>query len=93
MGGPAHKAATEITLGVATALYDTVTAKTFQDACVAAISGTTGVVGGAATGTLAAGVATGLGIPEFAIAAAGNDMFGGWTFGYVGGIIGNIVCR
>jgi hypothetical protein len=26
-------------------------------------------------------------------AAAGGDMLGGWTFGYVGGIIGNIVCR
>jgi hypothetical protein len=82
------------TLGVATALYDTVTAKTFQDACVAAISGGTGVAGGYASGTLAAGVATGLGIPEFApLAAAGGDVFGGWTFGYVGGIIGNIVCR
>jgi hypothetical protein len=22
-----------------------------------------------------------------------GDMAGGWTFGYVGGIIGNIVCR
>jgi hypothetical protein len=82
------------TLGVATALYDTVTAKTFQDACVAAISGGAGVAGGYASGTLAAGVATGLGIPEFApLAAAGGDMLGGWTFGYVGGIIGNIVCR
>lgn len=82
------------TLGVATALYDTVTAKTYQDACVAAISGTAAVAGGYASGTLAAGVATGLGIPEFApFAAAGGDVFGGWTFGYVGGIIGNIVCR
>lgn len=82
------------TLGIATALYDTVTAKTFQDACVAAISGSAGVAGGYASGTLAAGVATGLGIPEFApLAAAGGDVFGGWTFGYVGGIIGNIVCR
>jgi len=23
----------------------------------------------------------------------GGDILGGWTFGYVGGIIGNIVCR
>ncbi|KUI05967.1 hypothetical protein AU188_02440 [Mycobacterium sp. IS-3022] len=82
------------TLGVATALYDTVTARTFEDACVAAISGGTGVAGGIATGTLAAGVATGLGVPQFApFAAVGGDMLGGWTFGYVGGIIGNIVCR
>jgi hypothetical protein len=40
------------TLGIATALYDTVTAKTYQDACVAALSGTAGVAGGAATGHL-----------------------------------------
>jgi hypothetical protein len=82
------------TLGVATALYDTVTAKTFQDACVAAISGTTGVAGGAATGSLAAAGITALGNPELApVFAMGGDMLGGWTFGYVGGIIGNIVCR
>jgi hypothetical protein len=82
------------TLGIATALYDTVTAKTYQDACVAAISGSAGVAGGYATGTLAAGLVTGLGNPELAPALAmGGDIFGGWTFGYVGGIIGNIVCR
>lgn len=33
------------TLGIATALYDTVTAKTFHDGCVAAYSGATGLVG------------------------------------------------
>jgi hypothetical protein len=26
-------------------------------------------------------------------AAAGGDIFGSWTFGYLGGIIGNVVCR
>ena len=47
-----------------------------------------------ATGTLAAGLVTGLGNPELAPALAmGGDIFAGWTFGYVGGIIGNIVCR
>jgi hypothetical protein len=82
------------TLGVATALYDTVTAKTFQDACVAAISGGAGVAGGAATGSLAAAGITALGNPELApVFAMGGDMLGGWTFGYVGGVIGNIVCR
>ncbi len=82
------------TLGVATALYDTVTAKTYQDACVAAISGSAGVAGGYATGTLLAAAATAGANPELAPAfAAGGDMLGGWTFGYVGGIIGNIVCR
>ena len=34
------------TVGVAAALYDTVTAKTFEDACVAAIAGGAGVAGG-----------------------------------------------
>lgn len=82
------------TLGVATALYDTVTAKTYQDACVAALSGAAGVAGGAATGTLFAAGATAMLSPELApFFAAGGDMLGGWTFGYVGGIIGNIVCR
>jgi hypothetical protein len=82
------------TLGIAVALYDTVTAKTFQDACVAAISGGAGVAGGAATGTLAAAGATAMLIPELAPAFAfGGDVLGGWTFGYIGGIIGNIVCR
>jgi hypothetical protein len=81
------------TLGVATALYDTVTAKTFHDGCVAAISGSTGIAGGYATGTLASGLVTGLGNPELVpVVAMGGDMLGGWTFGYVGGIIGNIVC-
>lgn len=83
-------------LGVATALYDTVTASTLQDACVAAISGTAGVAGGEATGVLAGAAAAPLSevfpaaVP---LAAAGGNMLGGWTFGYVGGIIGNIVCR
>lgn len=82
------------TLGVATALYDTVTAKTYQDACVAAISGGSGIAGGYATGTLLAAAAAAGANPELAPAfAAGGDMLGGWTFGYVGGIIGNIVCR
>lgn len=85
-GGPA--------LGVATALYDTVTAKTFQDACVAAISGTAGIAGGYATGGLGAAGISALGWPEFAPAAAGlGDALGGWTFGYLGGVIGNVVCR
>ncbi|TRW85612.1 hypothetical protein FK535_08925 [Mycolicibacterium sp. 018/SC-01/001] len=83
-GGPA--------LGVATALYDTVTAKTFQDACVAAISGTAGIAGGYATGGLLA--AASAEAPALIPWAAGaGDAIGGWTFGYLGGIIGNVVCR
>ncbi|WP_205538452.1 hypothetical protein [Mycobacterium kyogaense] len=85
-GGPA--------LGVATALYDTVTAKTFQDACVAAISGTAGVAGAYALGGLGAAGITALGQPQFApIAAGAGDVLGGWGFGYLGGFIGNVVCR
>jgi hypothetical protein len=81
------------TLGVATALYDTVTAKTFHDGCVAAFSGGTGIAGGYVGGTLASAGVTALGNPELApVFAMGGDMLGGWTFGYVGGIIGNIVC-
>ena len=82
------------TLGVAMALYETVTAKTFEDACVAAISGGAGMAGGYATGAaFGAGIAA-LGAPQVAPAAAVvGDIAGGWTFGYVGGIIGNIVCR
>lgn len=81
-------------LGVATAVYDTVTASTLRDACVATWSGAAGVAGGEGTGTLAAAIATGLGAPEAAPwAAMGGNMLGGWTFGYVGGIVGNVVCR
>ncbi|WP_235848247.1 hypothetical protein [Mycolicibacterium holsaticum] len=81
------------TLGVATALYDTVTAKTFHDACVAAISGGAGVGGGYAGGTLMAAGISAAGAPQFAPAfAVGGSMAGTWTFGYVGGIIGNVVC-
>ncbi len=82
------------TLGVAAALYDTVTAKTFEDACVAAVSGGAGAAGGYAIGAASAAAAAGLGGPQFAPwAAAGGDIFGGLAFSYVGGIIGNIVCR
>jgi hypothetical protein len=82
------------TVGVAMALYDTVTAKTFEDACVAAISGGAGIVGGYAGGALAVALVAETPAAPFAPAfAMGGDMFGGWAFGYVGGIIGNIVCR
>jgi hypothetical protein len=82
------------TIGVAAALYDTVTAKTFEDACVAAISGTAGVVGGYAGGAAAVALVAETPLAPLSPAfAMGGDMLGGWTFGYVGGIIGNIVCR
>ncbi|MGV0794343.1 hypothetical protein [Mycolicibacterium sp. XJ1819] len=84
-GGPA--------LGVATALYETVTAKTFYDGCVAAISGGASVVGGYGGGAAGAATLSALGVPQLAPAAAATgSVLGTWTFGYVGGIIGNIVC-
>lgn len=78
-------------LGVATALYDTVTAKTLHDACVATVSGGAGIVGGDVLGTAFAGLFAESG-PGAAVAAAGGSMLGSWTFGYVGGVIGNLVC-
>nr|WP_234712786.1 hypothetical protein [Mycolicibacterium komanii]CRL70074.1 hypothetical protein CPGR_01830 [Mycolicibacterium komanii] len=81
------------TLGVAAALYDTVTAKAFHDACVAAISGGAGVAGGYGGGAAGAAGISALGLPQLApFAAGGLSIAGSWTFGYVGGIIGNIVC-
>ena len=81
------------TLGVATALYDTVTAQTFHDGCVAAMSGAAGIAGGY-VGT-ALGVAAGAMVENPAAAsvlAGGGNVLGTWTFGYLGGIIGNVVC-
>lgn len=79
-------------LGVATALYDTVTAATFQDACVAAISAGAGMAGGEATAALFGAMAVGQ--PEAIPLAAGvGNVAGSWVFGYLGGTIGNIVCR
>ncbi len=71
-----------------------VTAKTFQVTCVAAVSGGAGVAGAYVVGGLGAASAAGIGVPELAPVVAGaGDMVGVWTFGYLGGIIGNVVCR
>lgn len=82
------------TLGVAVALYDTVTAETYQDACVAAIAGAAGVAGAEVGAPLLVAGTAALGGAAFAPAAAVvGDIAGGWTLAYVGGIVGNIVCR
>ena len=82
------------TLGVALALYETVSAKTFEDACVAAISGGAGIAGGYATGAAFAAGVTAVGAPQAApVLAVVGDLVGGAAFSYAGGIIGNIVCR
>jgi hypothetical protein len=81
------------TLGVATALYDTVTAQTFHDGCVAAMSGAAGIGGGyvgTALGTAAGAMAEN---PVLAsVLAGGGNVLGTWTFGYMGAVIGNVVC-
>ena len=78
-GGPA--------LGVATMVYDLVSADTMQERCVAAWSGGVGLVGGLATG-VAVGAIPGVG----PIAAMGGNVAGGYVFGYVGKLVGNIMC-
>lgn len=79
-GGPA--------LGVVTALYNVATAETAHDACVAAWSGGVGVAGGIAVDAALTVLA-----PEMApVWAAAASTTGGFGFGYLGGIVGNLVC-
>jgi uncharacterized protein YukE len=79
-GGPA--------LGVATAVYNVATAQTAHDACVAAWSGGFGTAG-----TIGADLALPLLAPEAGpFAAAAVDVGSSWTFGYLGGIVGNLAC-
>jgi hypothetical protein len=85
-GGPA--------LGVGTALFDVVTADTLADACVATWSGAASIAGGEANAAASAAVATAMGFPEAVPwVYTGGAVLGGWTFGYLGGIVGNVVCR
>ncbi|MDG4665530.1 hypothetical protein [Mycobacterium sp. 236(2023)] len=78
-GGPA--------LGVATMVYDLVSADTMRERCIAAWSGGTGFVGGLATSVAVAAVP---GVGPFA--AMGANVAGGFVFGYVGKLVGNIMC-
>lgn len=79
-GGPA--------VGVATGLYNVVGAESVHDACVAAWT-----AAGATSGGIGTDLVVGLLAPEFLpIAATGANALGSWTFGYVGGIIGNLAC-
>lgn len=79
-GGPA--------LGVVTALYNVATAETAHDVCVNAWSGGVGVVGGIAFDAVLTAAAPQL-APVWAAAASTG---GGFVFGYLGGIVGNLVC-
>lgn len=78
-GGPA--------LGIATMAYNMVSADTLHDRCVAAWSGGVGLVGGLAT-SVAVGAIPGVG----PIAAMGANTAGGFVFGYVGELVGNVMC-
>jgi uncharacterized protein YukE len=78
-GGPA--------LGIATMAYNMVTADTLYDRCVAAWSGGVGVAGGLAT-SVVVGAIPGVG----PIAAFGANTAGGFVFGYVGELVGNVMC-
>jgi uncharacterized protein YukE len=78
-GGPA--------LGVATMAYNMVTADTLHERCVAAWSGGVGLVGGLAT-TVVVGAIPGVG----PIGAMGANTAGGFVFGYVGELVGNVMC-
>ncbi len=78
-GGPA--------LGIATMAYNMVSADTLHDRCVAAWSGGVGLVGGLAT-SVAVGAVPGVG----PLASMGANVAGGFVFGYVGELVGEIMC-
>lgn len=78
-GGPA--------IGVASMTYNMVTADTLHDRCVAAWAGGVGLAGGLAT-SVAVGAMPGVG----PIAAMGISTPAGFAWGYVGELVGNIVC-
>ncbi|MDV3129392.1 hypothetical protein M1247_31115 [Mycobacterium sp. 21AC1] len=84
-GGPA--------IGIATALYDLTSAENLHDACVATFSGAAGVAGSLVGGPMGAAAVSAMGLPMLApVGAFFGDAVGGLAFGYVGGIVGNIVC-
>lgn len=78
-GGPA--------MGIAQAVLGVYTADTVYEQCVATWSGGIGVAGGIAT-SVAVGAIPGVG----PIAAMGGNVLGGFVFGYVGELVGNVMC-
>lgn len=78
-------------LGIATALYDTVTADTWHKACVAAVSGAGGIAGGD-IGAWALGSMFAESGPGAIVAAGLGNIGGSWLGGYFGAIIGEVVC-
>lgn len=78
-GGPA--------MGIAQTVFGVYAADTVYEECVAAWSGGVGFVGGIAT-SVAVGAIPGVG----PIAAMGGNVLGGFVFGYVGKLVGNVMC-
>ncbi|WP_395309916.1 hypothetical protein V4U86_03545 [Mycobacterium sp. AMU20-3851] len=78
-GGPA--------MGIAQTVLGMYTAETVYERCVAAWSGGVGLAGGLAT-TVAVGAIPGVG----PFAAMGANVAGGFVFGYVGKLVGNVMC-
>ena len=78
-GGPA--------MGIAQAVLGVYTADSVYEQCVATWSGGIGVAGGIAT-SVAVGAIPGVG----PIAAMGGNVLGGFVFGYVGKLVGNVMC-
>ncbi|KWX68132.1 hypothetical protein [Mycobacterium sp. NAZ190054] len=76
-GGPA--------IGLATMAYNMVSAETLHDACVAGVSGTFGTVGGIAIAGMGGAAAGPLG-------AFVGSVGGSWAFGYVGSVVGEVLC-
>ncbi|OLP04120.1 hypothetical protein BVU76_00115 [Mycolicibacterium porcinum] len=84
-GGPA--------VGVATMLYDLNSVQNVHEACVTAMSGAAGIAGSYFGGPAGAAAVTAMGLPMLApVGAFMGDLAGAWTFGYVGGVVGNLVC-
>lgn len=78
-GGPA--------MGIAQTVLGIYTADTVYEQCVAAWSGGVGFAGGIAT-SVAVGAIPGVG----PFAAMGGNVAGGFVFGYVGKLVGNVMC-
>lgn len=78
-GGPA--------MGIAQAVLGVYTADTVYEQCVATWSGGIGFAGGIAT-SVVVGAIPGVG----PIGAMGGNVLGGFVFGYVGKLVGNVMC-
>lgn len=74
-------------VGIAMMAYNIISAETFHDKGVAAWSGGMGIAGGIGT-TMVVGALPGIG----PLAAMGTATASGFVFGYVGELVGNVLC-